>query len=167
MFKIYKCLREVFRKLYSSVSVILLVFPLVFFSGCFSIKSVHVGKVQNLQLDNFTTKDITFSVYADIKNPNNFCFTISKVKLKVSLEGKELGKVVKINKIIVQKKSDTLHEIKVTIDLNEQSTGMSGLFKLYQKRNAMRFNGFIKVRSFLISKKIKVEDKNLFQLLNY
>lgn len=140
---------------------------IILFTGCFSVRSLQVGKISDLKPENITANSITFAFQARIKNQNNFGITVSKVRLNASLDGKELGKVSKINKIKIKRNSDDMHEIKVTVKFKEQSTGISDLFRMYQKRNAMKFKGFIKARAFCIGKKIRIEDKNLFQLLNY
>lgn len=139
----------------------------ILFSGCFSVKPVIIGKVQDINLDNFLTNELFFSFKTNVKNPNNFKIKVTEVKLKASLDNIDIGKVTKVSRVTIPPNSDQLYEVKITIQLSENYSNISDLIQLSMRSSSIKFAGYIKVRTFLFSKKIPVEDKNIPKLLNY
>lgn len=140
---------------------------LFLFSGCLSVKSVSVGKVQDFNMEDFSDGEIKFSLKAKVENPNNFKIHITKVKLNAMLGNKLIGKVKHVNRVSIPANSEELIEIKATVKLAEEYNNLMDLAQLSMNKSSVKFNGYIKVRSFFFSKKIHVEDKNIMKLLNY
>lgn len=138
----------------------------VLFSGCFPVKPLTIGEIQDFRIDDISAKDISVSFRINVKNQNNFNIIVTKVKLKASIDNKVIGKVTKVNRIIIPPDSKQFHEISAKIQLPENNNNISDLLQLSLKRPSLKFDGYIKVRTFMFSRKIPVEDKNIMKLLN-
>lgn len=130
------------------------------FSSC-SFKEVSVGKVKQLEVNELSLKGVNLNLLIPIKNDNNFQFRITKVDLKVMVNGIELGKVVDTKNKVIPANSNNDHEFNLSVKFKTVLSDAAELFKTLRKRKAdVRIVGNIKVKKFLLTKNIKVDEKN-------
>jgi len=81
------------------------------------------------------------------------------------LNDKEIGKVNKLNKILIPAKSNQLYpillELKVDKTVSSIPSLMAGLMK---NKIGVKTKGYIKVRKFLISKKFPIDQQEVLKL---
>ena len=141
-------------------------FALVFFTSCLNIEPVKVGAVQDFSIGKITSKDVTVHFSVPIENPNKFSFKITKVHLEISLGKQKAGLINKINKVNIPAHSKDVHKFEAKINFSELGSDITQLAPLFMKNKAnVKLKGYIKVRSFPITKKIIVDNESLVKLL--
>jgi len=137
--------------------IILLTLLLSILTSC-EIKEVEVGNIKSFNILNIDEEYVTIDLTANVKNPNNFSFTISKVDLNVNFNGVELGKINKVQKIKIQKNSNDTQHLIFKLKLEHIMKG-SMLFipSLLTNRAKIKVTGYIKASKFIFGKKIKVD----------
>ncbi len=128
--------------------------------SCGEIKDVEFGKIEQARILNANIKALEAEFMVQIKNPNNFGFTVTKSDLDLSINGKKLGKVKLKNNVHIKANSNEAQTFTITSDLSESGAGgLPALMSIIQSRSPrIRLQGHLKVRSFLFfSKKIPVD----------
>ena len=130
---------------------------LLLFSSC-EVKEVEVGDIQSFSILSIDDKYVTVDLTANVKNTNNFSFTISKVDLDVTFNKVSLGKIHKIKNVRIEKNSNKLQHLIFKLDLKQIKKG-SMLFHpaLLTNRARIKVKGYIKVSKFPFGKKIEVD----------
>ena len=134
----------------------------ILFSSIFLLSSCDVKEVELVNIDSFNIvsiekEDITIDVVAQIKNPNNFSFSITKVDLDIKFNNYFLGKINEIKKVSIKKNSNELQHLIFTFKLKDVMKGtIVFLPALLTNQANIEINGYVKASSFLMSKKIKV-----------
>ncbi|OFY28073.1 MAG: hypothetical protein A2275_13445 [Bacteroidetes bacterium RIFOXYA12_FULL_35_11] len=146
--------------------IAIIILPVIFLTSCLNIEPVKVGTVQDFSIGKITSKDVTVFFTVPIENPNKFSFKITKVHLEISLGKQKAGLINKINKVVIPAHSKDVHKFETKINFSELGSDITQLAPLFMKNKAnVKLKGYIKVRSFPISKKINVENESLIKLL--
>ncbi len=140
------------------IKIIIALFLLSTILSSCSVKEVEVGNIKSFNILNVTKEYITVDLAAKVKNPNNFSFTVSKVNLDVNFNGTKLGKINKVEQILIPKNSNEIQHLVFKLKLDNLIKG-SLLFlpSLLTNKAKVKITGYIKARKFLLSKKIKVD----------
>ena len=142
------------KYLYFGIVISLL---LLLFSSC-EVKEVEVGDIQSFSILSIDDKYVTVDLTANVKNTNNFSFTISKVDLDVTFNKVSLGKIHKIKNVRIEKNSNKLQHLIFKLDLKQIKKGsMLFLPALLTNRARIKVKGYIKVSKFPFGKKIEVD----------
>ena len=133
-------------------------FILVFlFSSC-NVKEVELVNIDSFNIVSIEKENITIDVVAQINNPNNFSFSITKVNLDITFNNFFLGKINKIKKVNIKKNSNELQHLIFTFKLKDVMKGtIVFLPALLTNQAEIGITGYVKASSFLISKKIEVD----------
>ena len=139
---------------------LLLLFCLLFTAGC-NVNEVEIGDIERMSFEGFDDNGLGIKVMLPVQNPNNFSFVITKIDIDININGQDLGTVNDISKIRIPANSEQSHPVTFNIDL---SGGLLGgglaMLKLYRAPVLnVKLKGEIKVRSFLVSKKITINEK--------
>ncbi len=137
--------------------VIFFILSSVILNSC-NVKEVEVGSIKSFNILNIDEEYVTIDLTADVNNPNNFSFTISKVDLDVSFNGVKLGKINKVEKIKIPKNSSQEQHLIFKLKLEHIMKG-SMLFipALLTNKAKIKVTGYIKAAKFPFGKKIKVD----------
>lgn len=148
-------------------AILLLIFITLFFvlSGCSSFKEITIGEIENINFKGMENNRVGIELAAPVTNPNNLKIIIIDMDLDISINGKHLGKMTNLQKIIIPSRSEEIQIFPVQIELANM---LSGALYLYRIRNMktfeMHINGHIKARSFLHFKTIDVNEKQMVNL---
>ena len=144
-------------------TVIIFIISMFLFTSC-GFKDVIVGDVKNIAISEMTDEYVAVDLFLPIKNPNNFAFKISKINLDISLNGVDLGKAYKLEKVKVEANSNDTHKFTIKVKLKSVANGsMAFLGAMLSNKAKLKLKGYIKANAFLLgSKKIDVDmDKSV------
>lgn len=130
----------------------------IFSTGC-SFQEIEFGGVKGVSVKNISKESIQLEIKVKITNPNTFSFKITDVDLDVLLNGNELGRINKIEKVTIPAKSDQIHTFNLDIALSKlKSNAISIAASFLTGKKNIILNGTITARWFLIKKKIRIEN---------
>ena len=140
------------------LSIILLFVTSLFLLTSCEIKEVEVGKLESFKIVKITKEYITLDIAAPLKNDNNFSFTIQKAQLDITFNNIKLGRIDKIEKVRVKKKSNDVHHFIFRVPLKEMlGGGLLSIPALLSNKANIKVVGFVKASTWLFfSKKIDV-----------
>jgi LEA14-like dessication related protein len=150
--------------LFSKLIVLLF---LVLIISC-KIQNVNIGDVQGLKLNEVKKDYVNLEFMLPIENPNDFKFAITKVDLDIALNKSELGKIKKIEKVVVPAHSKDVHSFIIEVEYKKLMAGTVSLIGgLIKNKAEIKIDGYIKVRAFgIIGKKIEIHENNPVKFFN-
>lgn len=147
------------------IRLVLYLFVIVIISTSCKIKEVEIGKFENYRLVNIGENKANIEFSVPVKNTNSFGFTISDINLNLSLNDKEIGTVKKNNKIRIPAKSNQSYPVILEIQIDKAVGNISTLVaSMMKNKMGIKTKGYVKVRKFIISKKIPVDQQETLKL---
>ncbi len=148
------------KKIIRRQGKLLLLFCLLLTASC-NVNEVEIGDIEKMSFEGFDANGLGIKVMLPVKNPNNFPFVITKINIDININDHDLGTVNDISKIRIPANSEQSHPVTFNINL---SGGLLGggmiMLRLYRAAKLhVKLSGEIKVRSFLVSKKITINEK--------
>ena len=145
------------------------ILSILIFTSC-KFEEITVGDVQNIAISEMTDEYVAVDLFLPINNPNNFSFKITKIHLNISLNGVNLGKAYKLDKVKVEAKSNETHKFTIKVKLDDIKNGsFAFLGAMLSNKAKLKLEGYIKANAFLVgTKKIDVnmnKSVKLFQNL--
>lgn len=132
------------------------------------IQEINVGDVQGLKLNEVKKDYVNLEFMLPIENTNDFKFAITKVDLDIALNKSELGKIKKIEKVVVPAHSNDVHSFIIEVEYKKLMAGTVSLIGgLIKNKAEIKIDGYIKVRAFgIIGKKIEIHENNPVKFFN-
>ena len=127
------------------------------FSSC-TVKEVEVGNIESFNIVKIDKEYVTVELAANVKNPNTFSFTISKVDLDVTFNGVYLGKINKVKDVRIPKKSNEVQHLEFKLKMENVVKGsMVFIPALLSNKAKIKVKGFVKASKFPFGKKIEID----------
>lgn len=127
------------------------------FSSC-QVKEISIGDIKNISIVEMNKDYIDVDLMIQIKNPNNFGFKVTKADINLEMNGVNLGKVTKFKKVKIPANSNEEHKFSIRVKMEDlKQGGIAFLGSLLSNKAGLNMKGYIKARSFLITKKIDVD----------
>lgn len=144
--------------------IILLIVVNQLFTAC-EIDDIEVGMPNDLKIEELNMKNIKLIIMVPITNTNSFSFNIRNADIDLFLNDRPMGKVKKIDRVRIPRKSQETYPILFEIE-TAKSVGniMTVIRELQVGRPTVALNGHINVGKFLYSKKIDVDHVQTFDL---
>ncbi len=139
-------------------SIHVLLFLLIFsFSAC-KIQAPIIGEPTSYELEKLDLKEIKLKIWLPIENPNNIKFNISDVDMDIYVNGLKLGKVTKLEKVHIPKRSKDIYAIKLNVAMKDLGiSAISAMRELKRRKVNIKLDGSVTVSKFVIVKKIEIE----------
>ncbi|MFO7829267.1 MAG: LEA type 2 family protein [Bacteroidales bacterium] len=135
------------------------------FSGCSSFKDIEIGEIENVEFKGLYNNLAGLELTIPVSNPNNFKINIIDMNLDISINGKHLGKMTNLQKVVIPSRSEGSLIFPLQVELSNMLSGVLSLYKLRNTKNfEVQINGSIKARSFLHFKTIDVNEKHMVNL---
>lgn len=137
-----------------------LVFLLILMLNSCQMQDLVVGAPDYLRVKELNRKNIVLQIKMPVENPNNFGFTLKAIDMDVFVNNQKIGTVKKTNKVKIKANSSKIYTIDFEIKPSDLLGGAFGLIRDLRKNKVdLEIKGYIKAQKFLISKKIKIENK--------
>ncbi|PIE85917.1 MAG: hypothetical protein CSA05_03290 [Bacteroidia bacterium] len=135
-------------------------FVCIFSAAFFLIKPVKVGSVQSIQIKKISFSSLEMEVFLPIENPNFFAFDIHAADLDLTINDVRLGKLTSIDTVEIPARSHEIKMFKCKVKMGNVLVGFVSLLKSFQDDYVtVEIDGTVSVKSFAISKEIKVKRK--------
>ncbi|MDD4150916.1 MAG: LEA type 2 family protein [Bacteroidales bacterium] len=140
------------------LAIIILAFSLSM-ASC-SVQNIVIGNPTNVEAEELSMKAVKLRIFIPIDNPNSFSFKIKNADLDLLVNGRNVGKIKKIDKVKIPANSKETYPVSFEINPKEALTNVLFLVSELQKRKPeLEVNGTITVAKFGIPKRIKVNHK--------
>ena len=134
--------------------ILFVAFIALSFSSCNVYKDIEIQEVSDIRITKMSNKGIEAEVDIKVFNPNNFKVSIVDVDADIYVNDKDVGDAKLRKKVILGKKSNEVHTIKIEGDYTDMKGGLlqtliGGLFS--QSMN-IKVDGTMKGKALLIEK---------------
>jgi hypothetical protein len=124
------------------------------------MQEINIGNPTSIEPEEISMKAIRLKVFIPIDNPNNFSFKIRNVNLDLLVNGRNVGKVNKLDKVQIAAKSKDSYPVSFEITPKDALTNVLYLIGELQNRNPeLEVIGTVTVSKFGVPKRIKVNHK--------
>lgn len=145
------------RKLFNKKQLILFVLPLIL--SCGNLENIEIGEPQNIKVRGFEDNYLLVDVELPVNNPSFYTINISDMDVRVFLNDRFLGKLIIDEKIKIKPKQSTIYKLPVKIRIaNILGTAFIMMNMKKGKEAAVKFEGEVKARSFLLFKTIEINE---------
>ena len=142
----------------------LLPFMLVL-SACKNIDHIEIKGIDKVIFQGIQDNTVYFSAGLKVCNPSGINFKLKEVNLKTVANGDFLGTLNCTDEVKIYARSDSVYMVPLSLKLANIFTGASTLYKLSRlKKVNMEVKGYVRVRTFLISKKIEVSESQMLDV---
>ncbi len=139
----------------------LLPFVLVL-SACKNIENIEIKGVDRVIFQGIRDNTVYFTAGLIVQNPSGVSFKVKEVNLKTVANGDFLGTLNCTDQVKVMARSDSVYMVPLSLRLSNIFTGASSLYRISrQKQVTMEVKGYVRVKSFLISKKFDVSESQV------
>ncbi len=138
--------------------IILLAFTLSLVS-C-NIQELTIGNPNDVKVEELSMKAVRLQIMVPIENPNNFSFKVKNVNLDLIVNGRNVGKVKKMDKVQIPANSKGTYPISFEITPSDALTNILFLMRELQNRSPdLEIDGTVTVAKLGVPYKIKVNHK--------
>lgn len=126
-------------------------------SSC-TFKDIELVKMNDFKVIEFSPENTKAEITVTLKNPNDFAVSITKAKINLQVNGKDIGVMKLDKKIKFPKNSKTTQTFTVIGDYDKIQKELIGnaLSIMFSKKLELSGDGFVKGRAMLIGKKVDV-----------
>lgn len=128
-------------------------------TGCGKFEDIQIGDITGAKFAGFMDNSLAFNVDIPVTNPTNLTFKVKEVNLKTTVNGDYLGKILSDDMVKIPARSDETQHFLVKVHLTNIFRGATAFnqFSKHQRLN-VEIDGYIKVHSLLMSRKIKIHE---------
>ena len=138
-------------------------------SSCTFFKDIKIKNVTSIS-PAIANKSIVLAADVHLQNENPFAVKLKESNLSVSIDEKAIGDVSLVDKIVIQRKSDTSYPVKLNVSLADGAM-FTLLRNAFKKEVTITIKGTLKGSALGIPKTITINetktiDGNLLKSLN-
>jgi len=139
----------------------------VLFSSC-TFQEVEVTGLKNVSVSKVDKKGMDINLSIEIENPNNFSFTVERVKADIYANNIFLGKIKNYKNLKILKESKETYPLSFRLEFKElKENYMSALKTLLKRKADIRVKGSVKAKKFIFSKKIYFDESGTYKFLRF
>lgn len=125
-----------------------------------NIQELTIGNPSDVKIEELSMKAVRLQIMVPIENPNNFSFKVKNVNLDLIVNGRNVGKVKKMDKVKIPANSKGTYPVSFEITPSDALTNILFLISELQNRNPdLEVDGTVTVAKFGVPYKIKVNHK--------
>jgi LEA14-like dessication related protein len=126
--------------------------------SCLEYQDIQFKGIQNIEVKEFTQKNIELEITALINNPNNYNISIVGSDLDLYIGGSKVGKAELGKKVKFLKKQQRAYSVVVKTDLKNATGGIAGLMGVFLTKKAkISIKGTITGKARGVRKKFPVD----------
>ncbi len=141
------------------ISFLLILSGLLFITACTDYY-LTVGDAKEVRFKYFNDGKLGLEIDLPIRNDGNMNFKVKEVDLDIKLNSFPAGKVVNVEKVTIRKKTEQVYTFPVEVEIKGLSNSARILISVIgRKKLVVDIEGYIKVKSLMVSRKIPVQLK--------
>lgn len=146
-------------KIKTSIKILSLLILLLAFSGC-NRNKIKIGDISNIKYKGVDGNTLILEADALVINPGLFKLRIKEIDAVISVNNIKMGRITKIDKVIIPAKTKQRHKIKMYLDVTNMAGGIMAMIQMLgKKRNMFKIEGTIKVKYFLFTRTIEFKQR--------
>lgn len=135
-----------------------------FLTSC-KINEVEIKRFEGIKFKNLDENKANLELMIPVVNPNKFGFTVADIRLDLAINGKQMGSVKKTTKLKIPANSNQTYPVGIEINIDKAVGNISSLTaSLLKNKIGIKAKGYIKVRKFIFTKKIPVDQNENVKL---
>lgn len=125
-----------------------------------NIQELTIGSPKDVKVEELSMKAVKLELMVPIENPNNFSFKVKNVNLDLIVNGRNVGKVKKMDKVKIPANSKGTYPVSFEITPSDAITNILFLISELKSRNPdLEVDGTVTVAKLGVPYKIKVNHK--------
>ncbi|MBN1118102.1 MAG: LEA type 2 family protein [Bacteroidales bacterium] len=137
--------------------LLIILLPLV--SSCGNVEEIVIGEPKEVKVHGFEDNYLVIDVALPVDNPTLHKISIREMDVRVSLNGRYLGKLIVDERLVLKPKSNTVYQIPVKIrmaNILETAFLMMNLKK--GQTSELNFEGEVKARTLFFLKTVEINE---------
>ena len=140
---------------------------LLLLSCCADFKDIEVGEPDDIKIKGLRDNVVMLEVRIPVTNPSSFNFRIKEINIKTSVNNQYLGRLVSDNIIVIPAKSNEIYNFNLKLKIANIIQGISVMLDILRDNNVtFQVEGYIKIKSLLINKKINIKETIIINSFN-
>jgi LEA14-like dessication related protein len=137
--------------------------------SCKRLQTPVYESVENLEVKDRTSSQVTLSAEVHFYNPNDYKITLKHTDIDVLLNDKHITNYTSDYNIKIEKKEHFSVPVEITLSLSDINTNVitSAINALMGKKQKLTYNGHIKIRAYGFRIKVPVEGNTDFDLNDF
>ncbi len=137
----------------------------VLLSSC-TFQEVEVTGIKDVSVKKIDKKGMDINLAIEIENPNNFSFTVEKVRADIYADNIYLGKIKNYQNLKVLKESKQTYPLSFKLEFKElKNNYLSALKTVLRRKTRIRVTGYVKAKKFIFSRKIPFDQTDTYKFL--
>jgi LEA14-like dessication related protein len=134
-------------------------------SACKNIENIEIKGIDKVVVQGFQDNKIYFTAGLKVYNPSGVSFKLREINLKTVADGSFLGTLQCTDEIKVMARADSVYMVPLNLRLANIFTGASSLYRISrQKKVKLELQGYVRVKTFLISRKIEISESQVIDV---
>jgi hypothetical protein len=133
--------------------------------SCKDLHDITFRGLDNVVLHGMENNKVSFSADVSMYNPSSVNIKVSEVNLKTIVDGTYLGTLTISEPIRIKAKTDSSYHTGFSLQIANLFSGGSALYSLSRKKQVtVEMQGFVRARSWLIFRKIAINEKRVIDV---
>jgi hypothetical protein len=138
---------------------------LLFLTACRGFNDIEIKSVDGFDFKGINNNSISFKANISVVNPSSLGFKVKELNLKTFAAGNYLGTLTSKDIIKIPAHSDSSYRVQFNLKFANIFSGASTLYSISRlDKVEVEVQGYVKARSFLVSKRIDVHEKRIINV---
>jgi hypothetical protein len=144
---------------------LLFVSVIILLSSCKGIGNIELKGVEKANFNSFENNMVHFTAGLIISNPSGVSFRVREVNLGIVANGDFIGTLHCDEDFKIKSRCDSVYMVPLSLQLGNIFTGAASLYKLSRQRQVkMEVKGYIRAKSFIVTKKIEISRSQVMDI---
>ncbi len=146
------------KRIFIKVLPVLFIIPLL--TSCGNFENIKIGEPESIKVQGFEGNYVKFDVRIPIDNPTTHRIRIEEIDLKVTLNGRYIGKLFVDEDIVIKPKRKQMYDLPVKVRMSNILNTAFIMMTLKEGQHVpVKFEGKIVAKSMLIRKTIEINEE--------
>lgn len=141
------------------------VFLFIFLLGsCRGVKEVEIGEIQDVRLRGIKNNVLLAEAKIPVKNPGIYKIKVKEVNLRITVNGRYLGRIISDEEIVIPANSDDIYTFPFVVRISNIILGASLIIDLPNMKNVeIGLKGKVKGKVLFFTKRTDVEEEIIIE----
>lgn len=122
-------------------------------SSCLLSRGLHVGDVEDVEINDISLKKINIMLELPIENPGILNLKLKELEMDLFLNDMKIGEAHNSKEVIIHRRSEEVYSFPLDVEMKGLASSLMGLMMLSGKSDvSYRIKGEMKVRYFFFNK---------------
>lgn len=133
--------------------------------SCNSLNDITITGADGFTMKGMENNNVSFMADIGVQNPSSVGFKVSEINLKATVDGNYIGTLTSPDRIRIPARSDSSYRMNFSLEIASLLTGASTLYAITRRKQVtVVLQGYVKTRSWLIMKKVPVNETQVIDV---